>query len=137
MKRHRQVAWALGVFTIALSASVMVFALAGSFFLALAAYVIARVFRTIRVPVFNTWLIQSIDPSVRATVLSIDGQADALGQIAGGPALGAVATAGSLRAALAVAGAILTPALLLFVRAGRQGQGAVPTTEESVAAVEL
>ncbi|HEY7356620.1 MAG TPA: MFS transporter, partial [Ktedonobacterales bacterium] len=88
MNRHRQVAWALFAFTALLSASVMLFALAGSFFLALAAYWVASVFRRIRVPVFQTWLTQSIDPSVRATVLSIDGQTDALGQIAGGPALG-------------------------------------------------
>jgi DHA3 family tetracycline resistance protein-like MFS transporter len=137
MNHHQQVAWVLFAFTVVLSASVLVFALAGSFFLALAAYLIARVFRTMRVPVFNSWLVQSIDPSVRATVLSIDGQTDALGQIAGGPALGAVATFGSLRAALAVAGAILTPALLLFVRAGRQGRAAAPVAEEPVAAVEL
>ncbi|HEU5368842.1 MAG TPA: MFS transporter [Ktedonobacterales bacterium] len=137
MNRHRQVAWALFAFTALLSASVMLFALAGSFFLALAAYWIASVFRRIRVPVFNTWLTQNIDPSVRATVLSIDGQTDALGQIAGGPALGAVATYGSLRAALALAGAILLPALLLFVRAGRQGRASAPAAGEPVAAVEL
>ncbi len=137
MNRHRQVAWVLFAFTVALSASVLVFALAGSFFLALAAYWIASVFRRIRVPVFSSWLVQSIDPAVRATVLSIDGQTDALGQIAGGPALGAVATFGSLRAALVVSGAILTPALLLFVRAGRQGRATAPAAEEAVAAVEL
>jgi DHA3 family tetracycline resistance protein-like MFS transporter len=136
MNHHRQVAWVLFAFTVVLSASVLVFALAGNFLLALAAYLVARVFRTIRLPVFNSWLVQRIDPSVRATVLSIDGQTDALGQIAGGPALGAVATLGSLRAALAAAGAILTPALLLFVRAGRQ-DSAAPMAEEPVAVVEL
>jgi DHA3 family tetracycline resistance protein-like MFS transporter len=136
MNRHRLVSWVLFAFTAVLCASVLVFALAGNFFLALAAYWCASVFRTIRVPVFHTWQIQSIDPSVRATVLSISGQTDALGQIAGGPALGAIATFGSLRAALAVAGAILAPALLLFVRAGRQGQAAVPSAEEAAVVVE-
>lgn len=137
MNRHRLVSWVLFAFTAALSVSVLLFALAGSFFLALAALWCADVFRYVRVPIFRTWQTQSIDPAVRATVLSIDGQTDALGQIAGGPALGTIATFGSLRAALAVAGALLTPALLLFIRAGRQGQGAVPAAEEPVAAVEL
>ncbi len=136
MNRHRQVAWVLFAFTALLSASLMLFALAGNFFLALAAFWCASVFRTIRAPVFQTWQIQSIDPSVRATVLSISGEADALGQIAGGPALGAIATFASLRAALAVAGSILAPALLLFVRAGRQGRAVVPTAEEPIAAME-
>ena len=45
-------------------------------------------------------------------------------------------TFGSLRAALTLAGAILAPALLLFVRAGRQGRAAAPAAEEPVAAVE-
>ena len=137
MKRHRLVSWVLFVFTALLSASVVAFALAGNFYLALAALWCASIFRTIRVPLFRAWQTQSIDPAVRATVLSIDGQTDALGQIAGGPALGALANYGSLRAALTLAGIILAPALLLFVRAGRQGQVAVPTAEEPVAAVEL
>jgi DHA3 family tetracycline resistance protein-like MFS transporter len=136
MNRHQLVSWVLFVFTALLSASVVLFALAGSFYLALAALWCASVFRTIRVPLFRAWQTQSIDPAVRATVLSIDGQTDALGQIAGGPALGALANYGSLRAALTVAGVILAPALLLFVRAGRQGQAAVPAAEEPVAAVE-
>ena len=137
MNRHRTVAWVLLVFTALLSASVVAFALAGSFYLALLALWSATVFRTIRVPLFRAWQTQSIDPAVRATVLSIDGQTDALGQIVGGPALGALANYGSLRAALTVAGIILAPALLLFVRAGRQGRVVVPAAEEPVAAVEL
>ncbi|HLV98814.1 MAG TPA: MFS transporter [Ktedonobacterales bacterium] len=136
MNRHRRVAWVLFAFTALLSASLMLFALAGNFFLALAAFWCASLFRTIRVPVFHTWEVQSIDPGVRATVLSISGQADALGQIAGGPALGAIANYGSLRAALTVAGVILAPALPLFVRAGRQGRAVVPAAEEPAAAVE-
>jgi hypothetical protein len=43
---------------------------------------------------------------------------DALGQIAGGPLVGAVGTA-SIRAAIVLTGAVLTPALFLYVRAAR------------------
>ncbi len=137
LNQYRLVARALLVFNGLLSASVMVFALAGGFYLALAALWCANMCRTVSRPIFYAWQTQSIDPSVRATVLSISGQTDALGQIAGGPALGAVATYGSLRAALALAGAMLMPALLLFVRAGRQGRASAPAAEEPAAAVKL
>jgi MFS transporter, DHA3 family, tetracycline resistance protein len=137
MSRHRLVAWVLFACTAVLSTSVMLFGLAGSFWLALAALWSANVFRAVRFPVFQAWQTQNIDSQVRATVLSINGQTDALGQIAGGPALGALATFGSLRAALVLAGAILAPALLLFQRASRQGQADAPVIEEAAAAVEL
>ena len=56
---------------------------------------------------------------VRATVLSLAGQADAIGQgaeVAGGPLGGAVGTALSLRAPLVASGLLLSPALLLAAR---------------------
>ena len=136
MSRHRIVAGVLFAFTALLSVSVIVLGLAQNFYLALAAKWSADVFRSTRLPVFRTWQTQSIDSEVRATVLSISGQTDALGQIAGGPALGAIGTYVSLRAALVAAGAILAPALLLFVRAGRQGQADAPAVEEIAAVAE-
>jgi hypothetical protein len=48
-------------------------------------------------------------------------QANAFGQIAGGPAIGAVGTFSRIRAALTVAGLVLSPALLLYARAIRHG----------------
>ncbi|MBI3764549.1 MAG: hypothetical protein HY260_22135 [Chloroflexi bacterium] len=58
---------------------------------------------------------------VRATVLSMMSQSDAFGQIAGGPAIGAVETIFSLRAAMAVTGALLSPITLIYARAIRRG----------------
>ena len=49
-------------------------------------------------------------------------QADALGQIAGGPVVGWIGTVRSLRAALVTTGLVLSPALLLFARALGQGK---------------
>jgi DHA3 family tetracycline resistance protein-like MFS transporter len=54
------------------------------------------------------------------------GQANALGQIAGGPVIGAVGTLAGIRAALAVAGLILSPALALYGRALRHGGDPAP-----------
>ncbi len=53
---------------------------------------------------------------MRATILSINGQADAIGQIAGGPVVGAIGTIFSLRAALVVTDVILSPALALYAK---------------------
>lgn len=62
-------------------------------------------------------------------MLSIDGQVNALGQIARGPAVGAIGNI-SLRAALIVAGAALSPALLLLMRA--RGQGTMVLVSEKM-----
>jgi hypothetical protein len=66
---------------------------------------------------------------VRATVISMGSQANALGQTAGGPVIGAVGTLAGIRAALALAGLILSPALALYGRALRHG-GVEPALED-------
>lgn len=59
-------------------------------------------------------------------MLSLHGQADALGQIACVQIIGAIGSAVSLSAALVVSGLALTPALAFFVRAIRQSQAPIP-----------
>jgi hypothetical protein len=107
----------------------------GNFWVALVAIWCASVFRDMQEPVFRAWQVQRIDPALRATVLSIDGQVNALGQIAGDPALGAIGNI-SLRAALIVAGMALSPALLLLLRARRQATVAL-APEETTAMVAV
>ena len=51
---------------------------------------------------------------MRATVISMSSQVDALGQIAGGPLLGLAAQALGLQAGLLGSALLLSPALLLF-----------------------
>src|SRR5262245_24110098 len=67
---------------------VVVFGLAGSFALAAAAYLLFGACRRLRVPLVTTWLMLNTEASSRATVISLSGQVDALGQIAGGPPVG-------------------------------------------------
>jgi DHA3 family tetracycline resistance protein-like MFS transporter len=134
INHHRAVANLLLAFTVGLVASILAFALAGNFWMALVTIWCARAFRDVQEPIFRTWQVQRIDPSVRATVLSLDGQVNALGQIAGGPAVGAIGNI-SLRAALVVTGVALSPALLLFVRARRQGTVALTPEEETTSEV--
>ena len=100
---------------------VLVFALTGSFYLAVAAWWIAGVARRLDRPIFTAWINQNIDSPQRATVLSIVNQSDAVGQVAGGPALGGIGTVWGLRAALVSAAAVLLPALGLYAHALRRG----------------
>jgi DHA3 family tetracycline resistance protein-like MFS transporter len=116
------VTWVLLVLDIVLIASVVVFGLAGAFWLALIAMLLTNVARSLAMPLFTSWLNQSIDnSSVRATVMSITSQADAVGQWTGGPAIGAIGNAFGIRAALVTGAFLLSPAVALYGRAIRHG----------------
>lgn len=115
----RAVSRALGWLYGGVALFTLLFGLAGGFPLALAAYWATRVLRGVSGPIYTAWLNQHTESSVRATVFSMAAQTNAFGQIAGGPAVGAIATAGSLRLALALAGLLLTPVLVLIGRARR------------------
>jgi len=95
------------------------FGLAGGFALALGAYWAARTLRNVYNPLYTAWLNQGLDPEVRATILSMGSQADAFGQIAGGPLLGVVANVYSIRTALVAVGVILSPIVMLLKQAAR------------------
>lgn len=113
-------------------AGILVFAFTGNFFLAIVAYWCAEIFRGVKAPIFTAWLMRNSQASVRATVISLDGQMDAIGQIAGGPPVGYLGTLFSLRIALAAVSAILAPVLLLYAAALRRVKGAadLPVEEE-------
>jgi MFS transporter, DHA3 family, tetracycline resistance protein len=105
-----------------LLASSLVFAFAGALWLAMLASFTLFLARNLAAPIFAAWLNRSIEESsVRATVISITNQADAVGQWTGGPALGAVGSIFGIRAALAAGAACLLPALALYRRAIRHG----------------
>ena len=107
-------------------AAVVAFALAGDLVLAVASMWLYGLTRSLIAPAYQTWLNEQItDSSVRATVLSITGQADAIGQVAGGPGLGALGTLFPLRIALLAGAGLLAPALALYGRAIRRHGAAV------------
>jgi DHA3 family tetracycline resistance protein-like MFS transporter len=117
---------------IALIATVAVFGLAQAFWLALVAMLATNTVRGLVGPLFSSWLNQSItDSSVRATVFSITSQADAVGQCAGGPAIGVVGNALGIRAALVLGASLLSPAIALYARAVRRDGGVLGQTVEA------
>lgn len=110
------------------------FALALEFPLAVAALLAFNTLRAVTGPLFSTWSNHHIDSRVRATVLSMFGQIDAIGQIAGGPPVGWVGITFGVRAALLTSAAILSPALLFILRAMRLGRQGQPATQYEAAA---
>ncbi|MEX2645524.1 MAG: MFS transporter [Gaiellaceae bacterium] len=105
----------------AVIAGMLSFAWAGSFALAVAAYMATRVVRSLGGPVYSAWVNASVDDSrVRATVISMTNLGDSAGEWGGGPALGALGNAFGIRTALAAGAFALTPALALYGRAIRR-----------------
>lgn len=94
----------------------VVFALAGSFWVAALASVGIALFRAATGPLMDSWLAVRTESATRATVYSLVSQVDAAGQVAGGPPLGLLAERLSIRAALLGAAAIMLPAVLLLER---------------------
>ena len=96
----------------------LIFALTGSTWVAIGALLGVFFARNMAMPLYTTWLNQQItDSSVRATVLSLTGQANAIGQAGGGPVLGAIGNVWGIRAALATGALAIGPALGLYARA--------------------
>src|SRR4029079_4094181 len=93
-------------------------------------FVVYRLARRLTGPLEMTWLNQQItDSSVRATVISITGQSDAVGQAVGGAGLGLIGNVWGIRAAIVAGALALAPALALYGRALRHG-GAEPELAE-------
>ena len=93
------------------------FALAGDFYQALTAYFAIAMLRSVKGPLSTAWLNRNLDSESRATVFSMQAQADAVGQIGGGPAVGFVAKFASIQIALLISTAALIPAIGLYRRA--------------------
>jgi DHA3 family tetracycline resistance protein-like MFS transporter len=128
----RVIGRAIFLITGLISASLIGFALSSLLGLALGLYLLIDMLRDIAIPLYTAWVNQKLDSGTRATVLSMSGQVDAIGQIAGGPSVGLVARAFSVVAAIMTSGLLLSPALILIGRANAQSPEQVEA--ESVAA---
>jgi DHA3 family tetracycline resistance protein-like MFS transporter len=119
----------LGCVVVELGAMVA-FAMAWSAWAAIAALLGVFLARDLANPLYTIWLNEQItDSSVRATVFSISGQADAIGQSAGGPVLGVIGNVWGIRVALLAGASALVPAAALFARAISR-HGREPELEE-------
>jgi len=91
-------------------------ALLGQLWLVLLALWLHNASSAFSAPIQATWLNRNLESSSRATVLSMNSQANAIGQVAGGPPLGALATRTSIPVALLVAAVVQLPSVLAFLR---------------------
>ena len=95
--------------------SMLIFALTKNFSLMLIAYLATNTFRIINEPIFSAWLNGHIDDNSRATVLSINGQMNSLGQILGGPIIGIIATNISVSIGIVCTSLLVAPVLVLYI----------------------
>jgi len=96
------------------------FALSPLLLLSLGLYLVISVLRNVQIPLQTAWINQKLDSQVRATVHSMFGQVDAIGQVLGGPIVAVIAALGSAVASLVTSSLLLTPALFFIRRANSQ-----------------
>ncbi len=116
---------AVMVVTAAISLAILGFALSPSLLLALSLYLVISAARSIHSPLHTAWINHKLDSKVRATVHSMFGQVDAIGQMLGGPLVAVIAAFGSAAASLLTSSLLLTPALFFIRRANAQAGGEV------------
>jgi MFS family permease len=121
LEGHGHVAKILALVDIVLIASVVGFAVVGNFWWAVLLFWIVGGLRSVRGPIFTAWINQGLDPATRATINSMGGQADAVGQALAGPVVGGVGRAVSVPWAISLAGLLRLPILFLYLRAIRRG----------------
>jgi DHA3 family tetracycline resistance protein-like MFS transporter len=111
----RAMTWVTGGIIIAM----LGFALSPLLFLTLCLYLTIDVLRDVRAPLQTAWVNHKLDPQTRATVHSMTGQVDSIGQIGGGSSA-LVARYFSVQVAIAFSALLLTPALGLVRRANSE-----------------
>src|SRR5439155_3817076 len=100
--------------------SITVLGVTGQFGVAILARWSAAGLGSITQPLLDAWLVRNTPSAIRATVFSVVSQGDALGQVLGGPGIGAIGTWVSLRAAMLASAVLLLPGLVLLRLAGAQ-----------------
>jgi DHA3 family tetracycline resistance protein-like MFS transporter len=101
------------------SAALIGFAISPFLSLTIGLYLAIYILRSVAGPLQTAWVNQKLDSNVRATVHSMFGQVDAIGQVMGGPGVALIARFASVIAAISTSGLLLTPALFLIRRANR------------------
>jgi DHA3 family tetracycline resistance protein-like MFS transporter len=122
------------VVTGTISIALLGFALSPLLFLSLSLYLVISVLRNVQIPLQTAWINQKLDSQVRATVHSMFGQVDAIGQVMGGPIVAVIASVGSAVASLVTSSLLLIPALFFVSRANSQSMHEVDVDTEPLPA---
>jgi DHA3 family tetracycline resistance protein-like MFS transporter len=103
-----------------ISLSLLGFALSPLLILSVGLYLAIDLLRRVAGPLQTAWINQKLDSKIRATVHSMFGQVDAIGQVMGGPIVAVVAAFGSAVASLVTSSLLLVPAMFFIRRANSQ-----------------
>ena len=95
----------------------LLFALAGSLWLALGMFWLRGLLGNASYPIGNAWMNRNIDSRTRATVISFREQVASFGEIGGGPPLGWIGSGFGVRAALIASALVFSPAVAIYMRA--------------------
>ena len=128
----RRVGVMLALIEAVTAAAVIWFGLTTSFWWAVGIYLVATLLRESTAPILTVWLVSATSPASRATVFSLQAQADALGQIAGGPPVGVVGQRRGTGLGIAASGVFLLPAVVLFAVAARRSPAAPIEPDDEV-----
>ena len=109
-----QVARGMRLFTTATLVTIVGFAFAPGFELAVLIFVVGKQLQRANFSLYDPWLTRQISPEVRATVLSMWAQVNAIGQVIGGPIIGAIAVATTLPIGYAFLALLLLPVPILL-----------------------
>jgi len=116
-RNQRAIATTMMAVTIGLVICLIAYAQAKIFILAVLLIWSIDMIRDVIGPLYTTWVNHRLDSNVRATVISMSSQVDAIGQIGGGPIIGMIGNLFSVPAAITFSGLLLSPVLALYARA--------------------
>lgn len=97
-----------------LTLAILLFAFTGNFLIAVVLYWVIASLRNVNYPLMNAMTNERLQAQGRATALSMFGQLDALGQVAGGPLVGLIALYTSINLGIASTVLMIIPTLYLL-----------------------
>ena len=96
--------------------AMLFFAFSGNFLLAVFLYLVIASLRAVNYPLISVMTNKQLQSQGRATALSMFGQLDAIGQVAGGPLVGMIALYTSIQGGLATSAILIIPTLYFLWR---------------------
>ena len=96
--------------------AMLFFAFSGSFLLVVLLYWVIASLREVNYPLMSVMINKRLQSKGRATALSLYGQLDALGQVAGGPLVGMIALYTSIQGGIAASAILIVPTLYFLWR---------------------
>ncbi|MFC4410790.1 MFS transporter [Chungangia koreensis] len=99
-----------------LTVSMLIFAFTGQFIVAVLLYWVIAAMRNVNYPLMSVMTNERLESKGRATALSMFGQLDALGQVAGGPLVGLIALYTSISGGIATSAVLILPTLFFLWR---------------------